>query len=108
MSTTGRLLRETADDYLKAAGIGVRPPVHGDGGKSAKPDKEVTTGSDEAICATMQPTLTQGSTRCTRQICFSVFQDRHQGGAQQFLRNRLTLRSKSKESVDRPRPQVES
>src|SRR5258708_19883230 len=38
--------RETAGAYLKAAGIGVRPPRAWGRRPSAKPANEVTTGSD--------------------------------------------------------------
>src|SRR5580704_17049852 len=40
--------RETAGTYLKAAGIGVRPPGAWGRRAPAKPANEVTTGSDEA------------------------------------------------------------
>src|SRR5882762_5220224 len=40
--------RETAGTYLKAAGIGVRPPGAWGRRAPAKPANEVTTGSDAA------------------------------------------------------------
>jgi transposase len=47
--------RETAGAYLKAAGIGVRPPGAWGWRPPAKPAKGVTTGSDEAISGTIAP-----------------------------------------------------
>src|SRR5215470_14824001 len=49
--------RETAGAYLKAAGIGVRPPGAWGWRPPAKPAKEVTTGSDEAISGASAPNL---------------------------------------------------
>jgi len=43
-----RVRRETAGGYLKAAGIGVRPPGAWGRRAPAKPANEVTTGSDAA------------------------------------------------------------
>jgi transposase len=47
--------RETAGAYLKAAGIGVRPPGAWGWRPPAKPAKGVTTGSVEAISGTINP-----------------------------------------------------
>src|SRR6201997_3553560 len=47
--------RETAGAYLKAAGIGVRPPGAWGWRPPTKPAKGVTTGSDEAISGTIAP-----------------------------------------------------
>lgn len=47
--------RETAGSYLKAAGIAVRPPGAWGRRPPAKPANEVTTGSDAAKLATVNP-----------------------------------------------------
>src|SRR5215469_1408830 len=47
--------RETAGAYLKAAGIGVRPPGAWGWRPPAKPAKGVTTGSDETTSGTSNP-----------------------------------------------------
>jgi transposase len=47
--------RETAGAYLKAAGIGVRPPGAWGRRPAAKPANEVTTGSDAAKLTTINP-----------------------------------------------------
>jgi hypothetical protein len=47
--------RETAGCYLKAAGIAVRPPGAWGRRPPAKPANEVTTGSDAAPLATVNP-----------------------------------------------------
>jgi transposase len=47
--------RETAAVYLKAAGIGVRPPGAWGWRLPAKPAKVVTTGSDDSIPSTIEP-----------------------------------------------------
>ena len=49
------VLRETAGSYLKAAGIAVRPPGAWGRRPPAKPANEVTTGSDAAKLATVNP-----------------------------------------------------
>jgi transposase len=48
-----RVRRETAGAYLKAAGIGVRPPGAWGWRLPAKPAKGVTTGSDNAVSGTI-------------------------------------------------------
>ena len=50
--------RETAGAYLKAAGIGVRPPGAWGRRPPAKPANEVTTGSDAAKPANPNSTPT--------------------------------------------------
>jgi hypothetical protein len=50
-----RIRRETASAYLKAAGIAVRAPGAWGRRPAAKPANEVTTGSDAAKLATVNP-----------------------------------------------------
>jgi len=60
--------RETAGTYLKAAGIGVRPPGAWGRRSPAKPanENEVTTGSDAAEPTTINPTPTPKTFRNAR------------------------------------------
>lgn len=56
--------RETASAYLKAAGVGVRPPRGWGRGAPAKPANEVTTGSDEGqVEGTVNPNPENLSTK---------------------------------------------
>jgi hypothetical protein len=68
--------RETAGAYLKAAGIGVRPPSAWGRQAPAKPAKEVTTGSDAAKPAsTVNPNPKNLSTKGKDQASYCTSLD---------------------------------
>src|SRR6266536_2890700 len=71
--------RETAGAYLKAAGIGVRPPRAWGRRAPAKPANEVTTGSDATMNRSFArrsivPTEIERGARCQWLTCVSAFQ----------------------------------